>query len=103
MQKWIDFKKKRSKYNRILQDLKKIIQSLQKYGQKGHLVKSLFDVIKKLFYDKSWLFSKESTWHRSPWAKMGGNAPKMAFFGQKLTSIVDVECNNFILSCTRTL
>ena len=79
LQKWIDFKNKRSKYFRILQNLKKIVQGLQKYDQKGVLVKSLFDVIKNLFYDKSWLFSKESTWHRSPWAEMGGNGSKMGF------------------------
>ena len=83
MQKWIDFKNKRSKYNRILQGLKRIIQGLRKYGQKGRLVKLLFDVIKNLFYDKSWLFSKESTWHRSPWAEMGGNGRKWAEMGQK--------------------
>ena len=73
MQKWIDFKNKRSKYIRILQDLKKIIQGSRKYGQKGLLVKSLFDVIKSLFYDKSWLFSKESIWHRSLREETGGN------------------------------
>jgi hypothetical protein len=39
----------------------------------------LFDVIKKLFYDKSCIFSKELTWHRSPWAEMGGNWSKMGF------------------------
>jgi hypothetical protein len=72
--------------------LKKIIQGSRKYGQKGRLVKLLFDVIKKIFYDKSWLFSKESTWHRSPWVEMGRNGPTMAFFGQKLTFIVNVEC-----------
>jgi hypothetical protein len=81
MQKWIDFKKKKRKYNRILQDLKKIIQDLQKYGQKGRLVKSLFDVIKKLFYDKSWVFLKESTLHRSPCAEMGGNERKWGMWG----------------------
>ena len=91
MQKRIDFKNKRCKYNRILQDLKKIFQYLQKYSQKGHLATLLFDVIKNLFYGKSCLFSKGSTWHRSPWTEMGGNGSKMAFFGQKLTFIVNVE------------
>ena len=79
MQKWIDFKNKRNKYIRILQDLKRPVKGLQKYDQKGVLAKSLFDVIKNLFYDNSWLFSKESTWHRSPWEEMGGNGSKMGF------------------------
>ena len=91
MQKRIDFKNKRCKYIRILQDLKKIFQYLQKYSQKGHLVTSLFDVIKNLFHGKSCLFSKESTWHRSPWTEMGGNGSKIVFFGQKLTFIVKYE------------
>jgi hypothetical protein len=78
MQKWIDFKNKRRKYNRILQDLTKIIQGSRKYSQKDCFVKSLLDVIKKSFYDKSWLFSKESTWHRSPWAEMGKKWPFLA-------------------------
>ena len=50
MQKWIDFKNKRSKYIWILKDLKKIIQGSQNYGQKGRLVTLLFVVIKNLFY-----------------------------------------------------
>ena len=79
IQKWIDFKNKRNKYIRILQDLKRQVKGFQKYDQKGVLAKSLFDVIKNLFYDKSWLFSKESTWHRSPWEEMGGNRSKMGF------------------------
>ena len=91
MQKWFDYKNKWTKYIRILQNFKKIIQGLQKYSQKGLLAWLLFDVIKNLFYDKSWLFPKESTWYRSPWAEMGGNGSKMAFLGQKLTFIVNME------------
>ena len=36
-------------------------------------------VAKKIFYDEKWLFSKGSTWHRSPWQEMGGNWSKMGF------------------------
>mgnify|MGYP007022692492 FL=1 len=79
MQKWFDYKNKWTKYIRILQNFKKIIQGLQKYSQKGLLAWLLFDVIKNLFYDKSWLFPKESTWYRSPWAEMGGNGSKIGF------------------------
>ena len=63
MQKRIDFKNKRYKCSRILQDLKKKIQDSQKYSPKGLLV-TLFPVVaKKSFYDEKWLFSKGSTWH----------------------------------------
>ena len=86
--KRIDFKNKRNKYIRILQDLKRPVKGLQKYDQKGVLAKSLFDVIKNLFYDKSWLFSKESTWHRSPWEEMGQKWDFRALFSEILLSIV---------------
>ena len=77
MQKWIDFKNKRYKCSRILQDLKKKFQDSQKYSQKGLLV-TLFPVVaKNLFYDEKWLFSKGSTWHRSPCEEMCGNWSKM--------------------------
>ena len=80
MQKWIDFKNKRYKCSRILQDLKKKFQDSRKYSQKGLLV-TLFPVVaKNLFYDEKWLFSKGSTWHRSPWQEMGGNWSKMGFY-----------------------
>ena len=79
MQKWIDFKNRRYKYSRILQDLKQNFQDSRKYSQKGLLVTLLFDVIKNLFYDKSCIFSKELTWYRSPWEEMGGNWSKMGF------------------------
>ena len=72
-------------------DLKKLLQKLRKYSQKGLLVTLLIDVKKKLFYDKSWLFPKESTWHRSHCAEMGGNGSKIVFFGQKMTFIVKME------------
>ncbi len=75
--KRIDFKNKRNKYIRILQDLKRPVKGLQKYNQKGVLAKSLLNVIKNLFYDKSCIFSKELTWYRSPWAEMGGNGRKL--------------------------
>ena len=79
MQKWIDFKNKRYKCSRILQVLKKMFQDSQKYSQKGLLV-TLFPVVaKNLFYDEKWLFSKESTWYRSPCEEMCGNWSKMGF------------------------
>ena len=79
MQQLIDFKKNDVKYIRILQDLKKILQDLQNYSQKGLLVTLLIGDLKNLFYDKSCVFSKGSTWHRSPCAEMEGNGSKMDF------------------------
>ena len=73
MQQLIDFKNKEVKYNRILKDLKKILQDSQNYSQKDLLVTLLIDVKKNLFYDKSCVFSQGSTWHRSPCAEMEGN------------------------------
>ena len=79
MEKCIDFENKRYQCSRILQDLKKKIQGSQKYSQKGLLV-TLFPVVaKKLFYDEKWLFSKASTWYRSPWEEMGENWSKIGF------------------------
>ena len=79
MQKWIDFKNKRYKCSRILQVLKKMFQDSRKYSQKGILV-TLFPVVaKNLFYDEKWLFSKNSTWYRSPCEEMCGNRSKMDF------------------------
>ena len=79
MEQWIDFKNKRYKCSRILQDLKKNFQDSQKYSQKGLLV-TLFPVVtKKLFYDEKWLFSNKPTWHRSPCEEMCGNWSKMGF------------------------
>ena len=79
MQKWIDFKNKRYKCSRILQDLKKKFQDSRKCSQKGLLV-TLFPVVaKNSFYDEKWLFSKASTWYRSPWEEMGGNWSKIGF------------------------
>ena len=63
----------------ILQDLKILLQNLQNYSQKGLLVTLLIDVKKNLFYDKSWVFSEELTWHRSPCAEMEGNGSKIGF------------------------
>ena len=57
MEKWIDFKNNRCKYVRILQDLRESFQYSQKYGQKDRFVILFSDVRKKLFYDKSWVFS----------------------------------------------
>ena len=57
MEKWIDFKNNRCKYVRILQYLRKSFQYSQKYGQKGCFQILFSDVRKKLFYDKSWVFS----------------------------------------------
>ena len=79
MQQLIDFKKKDVKYIRILQGLKKILQDSQNYSQKGLLVTLLIDVKKNIFYDKSCVFSKELTWHRSPLAEIGGNRSKNGF------------------------
>ena len=57
--KWIDLEnKKKCKYIRILQDLKKIVQKVQKYSQKGLLVTLLPLVNKNLFYGKSFGFFK---------------------------------------------
>ena len=79
MQQLIDTKKKNVKYISILQDLKKILQDSQNYSQKGLLVTLLIDVKKNLFYDKSCVLSKGSTWHRSPCAEMEGNGSKIGF------------------------
>ena len=79
MQQLIDFKNKEVKYNRILKDLKKILQDSRNYSQKGLLVTLLIDVKKNLFYDKSCVFSIGSTWHRSPCAEMEGNGSKIGF------------------------
>jgi hypothetical protein len=79
MPKLFNFKKKNVKYIRILQDLKKILQDSQNYSQKGLLVTLLIDVKKNLFYDKSCIFSKGSTWCRSPCVEMEGNGSKIGF------------------------
>ena len=79
MQQLIDFKKKDVKYIRMLQDLKKILQDLQNYSQKGLLATLLINVKKNLFYDKSCVFSNGWTWHRSPCAEMEGNGTKIGF------------------------
>ena len=63
----------------ILQDLKILLQNLQNYSQKGLLVTLLIDVKKNLFYHKSCVFSKGSTWHRSPCAEMEENGSKIGF------------------------
>ena len=79
MQQLIDFKNKEINYKRTLQDLKEILQDLQNYSQKGLLVTLLIDVKKNLYYDESCVFSKGSTWHRSPCAEMQGNGSKIEF------------------------
>ena len=79
MQKRIDFKNKICKYIMILQDLKKIFQKLRNYSKKGLLVTLLHLVTKNLFYDKSCVFSKESTWHRCVVGETGGNGSKLDF------------------------
>jgi hypothetical protein len=79
MQQLIDFKKKNVKYINILQNLKKILQDSQNYSQKGLLVTLLIDVKKNLFYDKSCVFSKGSTWHRSVVWETRGYGSKLDF------------------------
>ena len=79
MQKWSNFMKESIKYSRILWNLKQILQYSQKHSPKGHMVKLFSDVTKNLFYDKSCVFSKGSTWHRSPCAEMEGNGSKIGF------------------------
>ena len=70
MQKWIDFKNNRCKYIIIMQDLKKIFQKSQNYSKKGLLATLLHLVTKKIFYDKSCVFSKNQldigVWCRRP-------------------------------------
>ena len=61
MQKWSNFMKESIKYSRILWNLKQILQYSQKHSPKGHMVKLFSDVTKNLFYDKSCVFSKNST------------------------------------------
>ena len=82
MQQLIDFKKKDVKYIRILQDLKKILQDLQNYSQKGLLVTLLIDIKTNLFHDISCVSSKGSTWHRSPCAEMGQKLDFRALFSE---------------------
>ena len=60
-------------------NLKKKFQDSQKYSQKGLLVMLFPVVAKKSFYDEKWLFSKGSTWHRSPCEEMCGNWSKTGF------------------------
>ena len=79
MQQLVDFKNKEVKYNKILQDLKKILQDLQNYSQKGLLVTLLPLVTKNLLYSKSCVFSKGSTWHRSVVWETGGYGSKLDF------------------------
>ena len=64
VQKWSKFKNVSRKHSRILQSMKTIYQGLQKYSKKGRFVILFSDVRKNLFYDKSCVFSKKSTWHR---------------------------------------
>ena len=78
MQKWSNFMKESIKYSRILWNLKQILQYSQKHSPKGHMVKLFSDVTKNLFYDKSCVFSKNSTCilvsiHGNPrkWVKNG--------------------------------
>ena len=79
MQKRIDFKNKRCKYITILQYLKKIFQKLPNYSKKGLLVTLLHLVTKNLFYAKSFVFSKRSTWHRCVVWETMGNGSKLDF------------------------
>ena len=79
MQKRIDFKNKRCKYIMILQDFNKIFKKLQNYSKKGLLVTLLHLVTKNLFYDKSCVFSKGSTWQRCVVWETVGNGSKLDF------------------------
>ena len=62
-----------------MQDLKKKFQDSQKYSPQGLLVMVFPVVAKKSFYDEKWIFSKGSTWHRSPCEKMCGTWSKTGF------------------------
>ena len=104
MKKWIDFKNNWYKYVRILQVLKKIFQDLQKCSQKGHLVTLLQLVTKNLFYNKSCVFSKESTWHRC----VVGKPEEMVqnWILEPLCSdvwVITIQITNFTLFCSKSL
>ena len=73
----IDFKKKDVKYIRILQDLKKILQDLQNYSQKGLLVTLLiYFMIKVVFFQKDQLGIGP---HVRKWREMGQKFDFRAF------------------------
>ena len=75
MQKWIDFKNKRYKCSRILQDLQIFFQNPRKYSQKGLLV-TLFPVVaKNSFFMKNCFFQKH---------QLGIPGRKWAEIGQKM-------------------
>ena len=57
----------------------KLLQDWQKCNPKGHFESWPLIASWNLFYDKSCIFSKELTWHRSPLAKFGGNWSKIGF------------------------
>ena len=57
----------------------KLLQDWQKCNRKGHFESWPLIASWNLFYDKSCIFSKELTWHRSPLAKFGGNWSKIGF------------------------
>ena len=82
MQKWIDFKKKEVTFIRILQDLKKIVQDSQKCSQKGHFESWAPIGSWNLFCNKSCIFSKESTCHKSPLPIMGQKLDFRALFSE---------------------
>ena len=75
----IDFKNKEVKYIRILQDLKNILQDSQKCRQKGQFESWAPIGSWNLSYDKSCIFSKELTYHRSPLEEVGGNGSTIGF------------------------
>ena len=81
MQKWIDFKNKKGKYIRILQNLKNRIQGLRKYSQKGVLVNLLFDIKKIYYMIKVGFFQKNQLGiglSGRKWAEMGQKWPFLA-------------------------
>lgn len=76
---WIDFEKKEVKYIRTLQDLIKLLQSSQKYSQKGHFESWAPIGSWNPLYGKSCIFSKGLTWHRSFQPESTGNGWKIGF------------------------
>ena len=56
-----------------------MFQDSKKYSQKGLLEILFSDVRKNLFYGKSCVFSKASTWYRCRVGDPGGNGSKIGF------------------------
>ena len=85
MKQFINFKNKEVNYKWILQDLKRILQDLQNYSQKGLLVTLLIDVKKYIYYDKSCVFLKDQLGigpHMRKWREMGQKLDFRAFYSE---------------------